>query len=216
VVYVDKRLVDYWFATESAGVLKKYPNRAILIPKNEGENSRIERVRIQWDKIHEMVKSYRPQIVGMEDYIWTPSFSVYQIAELGGVIRLGLSAIVPVRTWPPDSVKMARVGNFKATKGEMIDAAIRELTADGSDLANEVLDLSIKTGTVKGQKYLEAVSDAMAIQKLTQYELDYRNGIRIGENPLKSFPDRVIRVFHRVTSHSKCVLDRPLLMKGSV
>lgn len=214
VVYVENSLVDYWFCTEAAGVAAKFPDRALLIPKNEGENSRIERVRIQWEKVRQVVRRYRPEVVGLEDYIWTPSFSVYQIAELGGVLRLGLSSIVPVRTWPPDSVKLARAGSFKATKEEMIQVAVAELEAAGTELAAEILDLSKRTNTEKGNKYLEAVSDAMAVRDLTQREIDYRERIQRGENPLKDWPENVVKVFHRVTKNVPCVLDRPFLKRG--
>lgn len=214
VVFVGGVFKDYWFTTEAKGVAAKFPDRSILIPKMKGENSRIERIRVQWNYVKAIIRKYRPKLVGLEDYVYTPSTSTIQIAELGGVLRLGISDMVPVRTWPPDSVKKSRTGSFKATKEEMIQVAVEQLAADGSELAVEVLNLSKRTNTEKGNKYLEAVSDALAIHELTQRELEYREAIQRGENPLKVWPNHVVKVFHRVTKNVPCVLDRPFLERG--
>lgn len=214
VVFINRKLVDYWFTSEANGVAAKYPDRCILVPKMEGENSRIERVRVGWRKARDMTRKYRPDLIGLEDYVYVASTSTIQIAELGGVLRMGLSEMAPVRTWPPDSVKKARTGSFKATKEDMIEMAVEELMADGSELAVEIMNISKRTGTLKGQKYLEAVSDALAIRELTQYEIDYRVGIVRGETPLSKWPRQVVTVFHRVTKQVPCVLDRSFLFNG--
>lgn len=217
VVCINDRLVDYWFCTETVNVAKKFPERALLLPSVSrlDENARIQRIQIQWDKILAMFNKWKPVVIGLEDYIWKASASVYQIAEMGGKIRTDLSALVPIRTLPPDSVKKAWTGSFKAEKINMVDKAIRVLWDQTmNEVAVEAASTSKLTKTTKSHKYFEGIADALAVHHLTSLEVKYRTAIKNGKNPLKKWPERIVTVFHRVTENTPCLLDREYLYTG--
>jgi Holliday junction resolvasome RuvABC endonuclease subunit len=197
-----KTPIDVLFFTEVMSAAKKY-SFAILIPKVErnDENSRMERLQVQRDGCKKFVKKHNPNYIAYEDYILESSGGVYQIAELGGVLRLWLwERGFKIRTYQPGSVKLAWAGKGDANKDEMIGRAYKYLEQNPSGLNDELLKMP--------KKYFEGIADALANVRLLSYELKFR----AGKIQLSEMPENIVRVFNRVTQFMPmCLIDRPWL-----
>lgn len=203
VALSGKAIVDYFFFTETKSVAVKYAERCGLIPKVErhDENARMKRLLIQRDDCIKFVNSNNPRYIAYEDYILEASGGVYQIAELGGVLRLKLwEGGHKIRTYQPGSVKLFWAGKGDANKDGMMDRSYKYLKDNPCKYNDELFKLP--------KKYFEGVSDALANARLLSYELAFR----AGEIKLSEMPENLVRVFNRVTQFMPmCLIDRPLM-----
>lgn len=214
VHYRGEELRDYWFATKVKKWAKKYEGHAILIPdvKRGQHNERMERLDTVMTLIKNILRRVYPEIIGMEDYVWhaqkggkggeNKTGGLYQIAELGGLLRLHIWKNYSGRLYDPMSVKLSRMGNGHAKKAEMVAVAYQELEDNESRFTKELRALP--------QKYMENIADAMAVAELLRYEL----ALRSGEISLGKLPKNIIRVMARTTkAQSECLIDQPWLSR---
>lgn len=213
VHYRGDELRNYWFATKvKKWATKKYEEHAILIPdvKRGQDNERMQRLDNVFTLVKTICRSVYPEIIGMEDYVWhapaggeggqNKTGGLYQMAELGGLLRLHIWKNYKGRLYDPMSVKLSRMGNGHAKKAEMIAVAYNELLVSGSSFERELRRLP--------QKYMENIADAMAVAELLRYELSLRNG----EVSLGQLPKNIIRVMNRTTKTKKeCLIDQQWL-----
>lgn len=84
--------------------------------------------RLRWIRNEVMVLALDAQLVVIEGYSFNRNPSMWQLAELGGVIRYALWEvdIVPV-VIPPSTLKKFATGKGNAKKEDMLAAAIRRL-----------------------------------------------------------------------------------------
>jgi len=209
VCFKGQYLESFYFTTEAKGVAKKYEPSAVLLPKPKlaDENGRMQRLSIQRELVRSILCGFQPHYIGLEDYVFgsgKKSGGVYQIAELGGVLRLMLwESGVKVRTYHPGSVKLAFAQKWRAEKPDMIEAATRFLKAQESEHLPRFNELA--------DKYQEGISDAIGIWYLLRVELRFRNGLL----QVSDMPKHLIRVFNRVTdSMPVCLIDREWMQGG--
>ncbi len=151
----------------------------------------------------------RDWYVGIEGYaLNSQSNSVYQIGEMGGVIKYRLMQDgARVRVHDPQSVKLYGAGMGNAKKKDMraaagkrgfatLDSMYKDVKKKGSP---EVIDFD-GPGT--------DVNDAFFISDMVKTELDLREG----KMSLSDIPPEQKRIFVRVTkAYPVNLLDRPFL-----
>lgn len=208
VAWEDGKPVQFYFCTETKGGAKRGGERALLLDKvkHGDENGRIARLALQRELVRSCLCTFAPSYVGFEDYVWGmggKGGGVYQIGELGGILRLMLyNSGTRTRTYNPGTVKLAWTSDGAADKDAMVARAELYLT----DLGSPILDPFLKLPVADR----ENVADAVAVGFLLGMELEYRKGSFL----LREQPEHIIRVFNRVTPESPiCLVDRPFLHK---
>lgn len=223
VVFNDNKLVDFLFFTEVKkwDKLITYRYRRVLDKVEKGnENQRIDRLVNVRNHIGKFILPYVPDDVYfcLEDYTYQNSGSVYQIGEMGGVVRALLYELCePIRTHDPKSVKLFWTGRGDSTKAEMIAVLLEKLDSEELIIDNKDFDFIIKDYTKNyyhknpskpTNHPLEGLTDAIALSQIVRTEISFRRGDFL----LSDQPEHVIRVFNRVTkSIPTCLIDRPFL-----
>jgi Holliday junction resolvasome RuvABC endonuclease subunit len=207
VLYHGNELINYFFVSTVKKHLKEYGARCWQIPKvqRHDEIARLERIQV----IERMVlaNTMPVEYIGIEDYGWISggkSAGVYQVGEVGGVLRLGIyrDGGIKLRTYDPMSVKLARTGDGHASKEEMMKVAREELADYNTDFYNKLKEMP--------DKIFEHIADAMAVSFLLRLELK----VRRGEVTISDLEPHLVRVFNRVTKGMPmCILDRPFIQR---
>jgi Holliday junction resolvasome RuvABC endonuclease subunit len=207
IIYCEGTIVkNWWVATNTKKWLKAFPDNCFYVNKvvKKDENQRLERTDRTLRFVEKLLKKYFPDYITIEDYVPSAgpkSGGLYQIAELGGPLRMLCSKYALVRTNDPTSVKLAFTGSGNATKEDMIEQVKRlafEFTS--SDIVDQWDQLP--------DKIFENVADAYANFYLLKNELMLREGM----TTISEMPERLIRVFNRVTlAQPNCLLDRPFI-----
>jgi Holliday junction resolvasome RuvABC endonuclease subunit len=210
VLYHGDEFVNYFFVSTVKKHLKDYGKHCHEIPKvkRHDEVARLERVSVTKRMVSEqLVPGGIVEYVGLEDYGWISggkSAGVYQIGEVGGVLRLEIYErnLAKLRTYDPMAIKLARTGDGHASKEDMIKIAREELANYNTDFFIKLKDMP--------DKIFEHIADAMAISFLLRTELK----VRRGEVMISDLEPHLVRVFNRVTKGMPmCILDRPFIQR---
>ncbi|MCK5019346.1 MAG: crossover junction endodeoxyribonuclease RuvC [Candidatus Peribacteraceae bacterium] len=207
VSYVGDRLIHWWAATDTKKWIKRFPNNCFYVNKVKRgeENNRIQRVVRTLEHIDSVVLDGSQEYIAIEDYVLATgdkSSGVYQIAELGGPLRILCSRFAPVRTNDPVSVKLAFTGKGNADKEVMAEFVMNDITIP-EKFKEQWAELP--------EKVFWNVADAIANSFLLRQELK----VGLGLITVSDMPENLIRVFNRVTkAQPNCLIDRPFITEG--
>jgi hypothetical protein len=111
---------------------------------------------------------------------------------------------IPLRVYDPSSVKLASTGNGDAKKPDMVKAACTRFAALSAELPALLQENENAAGNI---------ADAALIAALLREELK----VRAGRVPLDTLPERLRRVFLRVTKAApEALTTRPFLERKGI
>lgn len=195
--------VNFWVCTNTKGVVKRLPEHTHFVPKVKqgSEGARLKRLQSIFGWASDLLKQQSPDYIGLEDYVLASiSRGVYQIGEIGGVLRLAvIQSGVHLRTYDPSAVKIAWTGKGNAKKEDMVSVGFKYLSKSNCSLINKL-----------SKNEIHNVIDALAVGWLLCKELLVRHGVC----SVTSLHSSLIRVFNRVTRVTpECLIDRPFIVK---
>jgi len=205
--------IIWWRYTTSA---KKWAqsDHGIFVPKvkRADEIARLERIRTLRQLFTQSIKSWRPDYIGIEDYVWASQGKgggIIQMAEVGSALRLaGMKSKAKCRTYDPGAVHLFWCGKIQARpageiKRLMIERSFEWIRSDPERFADVDRLLDLHDDSNASRKLFEAVSDAIAIAEFLAVEIE----IREGRVALSTLPNEQQRAFVRELKDKGSALD---------
>lgn len=215
VELVDGELGRCWYITDKKESFKKgkKEGRAVLLKVPKENKDTIDLWRLSWWRgfLPAFIVAARPMYIGLEDYAFKAKGRVYQIGELGGIMRLELwNSGLPFRLHDPDSVKMFVAHDGHADK-QMVRTAVKErwdIDFDQYDYTSKP-NKKFPEGTRITQTS-EDLCDAYAVARLVWTEILLRDGTLT----MKELHEKEIQAFNRVTkAYPTNILGREFIQR---
>lgn len=178
--------IAWWTYTTS---IKKWAksDHGVYVPKVKrgDEIARLKRIGQLRELFKQSIKSWKPDYIGIEDYVWASQGKgggIIQMAELGGVLRMvAMTSKAKCRTYDPGTVHLFWTGKITARPAGEIKRLMTKGTAelihrnpDRFVDAEILLKLFGESGA--SRKLFEAVSDAIAVAEFLAVEIEIREG----------------------------------------
>lgn len=191
IFFNEDKLKYYYFVTDNKSIAEKW-NGGTYLPsaKTKDKQQRdVERLGF-WDKyLRELYKKVHPNVVVIEDYAYSAkSQSVYQIGEVGGILRaLAFQGGSLLRLYDPTAIKMFSVHDGTCDAYETMRSILERWPEARKHFS--------KYSKGKNTIVTEDLCDAYAAVRLLDTELKLRQG----KINLSDLHEKEITVFNRVT-----------------
>ncbi len=212
VVWEDGRIVWWQFTTST----KKWGDhdRGFYVPKVEraDEIARLERIKTLRQIFKQSIKSWRPDYIGIEDYVWASQGKgggIIQMTEVGSALRLAcMKSKAKCRTYDPGTVHLFWCGKIIARpageiKRLMMEKSFEWIRSDLEMFVDADRLLALYDESAASRKLFEAISDAIAIAEFLAVEIK----IREGRVALSTLPNEQQRAFVRELKDKGSALD---------
>ena len=146
------KMVDYIYYTPKKALSEKFGDHGIRIPPDmmSGQDrARLEKLNFLRETFLDAIKNrFRPDAVLFEGYAYgVRSSSVFQLGELGGLLRLLLRPVCPMFLMDPSSLKLYATGKAQADKTAMVVACLKKWEkidfTDHEDISHNLADAYI-------------------------------------------------------------------------
>lgn len=178
------KVIESWYFTDKKNAKNTtldVNGRKVKINAVISERKSYDRVLFNKQVLIDIIKHVQPDYVSMEDYSLGSKGHVYQIGELGGVLRTTvLEHHIPLRLYEPTKVKKFGTTTGGANKSQVVVAVLKNW---------EKIDYSIF-----GDKG-EDLADAYVIGQLLLKELELHEDNKLIEN----LPKYLVEVFTGVS-----------------
>lgn len=198
VELVKGKVERFAYYTDIAGAAGAHPNGSRLdipTPTKQPDRQVRSAMRLEWVSrwLDEILRTWRPDYVGLEDYAIRAEQGAHYLGEIGGQARRALwSAGVSFRLHDPIAVKMFVAHDGTAQK-DLIEATVKKRWR--LDFSHCNAPRNPKTKKEPARTTSEDLADAVGMAHLVWAELL----VRTGELKLSELHEKEIQVFNRTT-----------------
>lgn len=199
----DGEITNFWYVSSKAGSANKSKNhsyRLILSKDKDRQIVSMKRLSDVMNFIRDIMRTNRPDYVGIEDYALGVAHGAHYMGEIGGTVKLLCwENGIKMRLHDPISVKMYATHRGTAKKDMMEKAVLDRWGIDFSDFN------PVQKGAKQDRTASEDLCDAFVIAKMVWLEIQLRQG----KVKLSDLHEKEIQVFNRVTkSYPVSLLSR--------
>lgn len=211
VLIEDGAIKNWLYYTDAAGSAERSKKHGRRVPVSKHPDRQVRQMeRLAWienliDK--EILMSWKPDYIGIEDYALRAEQGAHQLGEVGGIARiLCWFRGIPLRLHDPISAKMFVTHDGTAQKDLVEQRVSERWDVDFGDFNTPTPKATAKKpNPSQNRRTSEDLADAYGISQLVWTEVRLRNGTLA----MKELHEKEIRVFQRITkTYPINLLDR--------